>query len=212
MKPQRAATAAMLAVCGGKGGVGKTTAALGVGRALAEQRRRSLLVDADADMPDLHAVAGTPAKPGLDALVSTGSLDRASHAFGEHGLEVVPATPGADVAAALRRLSTEPGVVVDCPAGGGRPAANPLRAADRAVVVTTRRPAAIRGASKTAAMARELGAQIVGSVVTRADDPGGVGDALDAPVLGCVPESTDPLSDPDAVAAYRRIAAAVRTG
>ncbi|MFB6218937.1 MAG: AAA family ATPase, partial [Halobacteriaceae archaeon] len=54
----------MLAVCGGKGGVGRTTTAVGLGAALAGHHRATLVVDADADMPDLHALAGTPAEPG----------------------------------------------------------------------------------------------------------------------------------------------------
>jgi len=196
----------MLAVCGGKGGVGKTTVAVGVARALAEQHRRVLLVEADADMPDLHVVANTPAEPGVDAIARGEPLADSSHAAGPQGLSVVPATPGADVAGALDRLSADGEILLDCPAGGRRAAAVPLRVADRAVVVTTRAPAAVRDAAKTAAMARELGADVLGTVVTRADGVSGVGEAVGTPVIGRIPEASDPLADAGAVAAYGRLA------
>jgi len=59
----------MLAIAGGKGGVGKTTTTLGLAAALPG---RPLAVDADRDMPDLHALAGVNRDPGLDAVLRDG--------------------------------------------------------------------------------------------------------------------------------------------
>ncbi|WP_336021993.1 CDP-4-keto-6-deoxy-D-glucose-3-dehydrase [Halobellus salinisoli] len=47
----------MLAIAGGKGGSGKTTTTLGVARAIDGP---SVAVDADCDLPNLHALAGVP--------------------------------------------------------------------------------------------------------------------------------------------------------
>ncbi|MFB6119589.1 MAG: MinD/ParA family protein [Halobacteriaceae archaeon] len=202
----------MLAVAGGKGGVGKTTTAIGLARALAGQRRRPLVVDADTDMPDLHVVADVPADPGVDALADGRGLRAATHAPEQFpGVAVCPAAPGARVDAALARLAghADP-VVVDCP-GGARPdAAAPLRRADRALVVTTPDRPAVTDAVKTAAMARALGTPVAGGVVVRAaDPPAGLADALDAPVLASVPDAESPLAANGVRAAYGRLAAAL---
>jgi len=202
----------MLAVVGGKGGVGKTTTALGLGRALADQRRRPLVVDADVDMPDLHVVADVPADPGVPALADGASVRAAAHAPEAFpGVAVCPTTPGAPIDAALDRLSAHPDqVVVDCP-GGARPdAAAPMRRAERALVVTTPDEPAVTDAVKTAAMARTLGTPVAGVVVTRAEAaPTGLADAVEAPVLATVPEARPPLSDDGVRAAYGRLAAAL---
>lgn len=192
----------MLAVCGGKGGVGRTTVAVGVGAALAAQHRPTVVVDADAEMPDLAAVADTPVTPGVDALARGTSLSEATHDAGRGGLGVVPATPGADLAGALARID---GGVLDCPGGARRSVAVPLRAADRALLVTTPTDASIRAARKTATMARELGATVVGVVVTRAEDAE-VARAFEAPLLGRIPAVAEPLTAPASRAAYRRLA------
>ena len=45
-------------VTSGKGGVGKSTVALGMGRALAQKGRRVLLVDCDAGLRSLDRMTG----------------------------------------------------------------------------------------------------------------------------------------------------------
>ncbi|MFC7046311.1 MinD/ParA family protein [Halobacteriaceae archaeon GCM10025711] len=205
---------AMLAVAGGKGGCGKTTTALGLAAAFADQRRRPLAVDADADMPNLHAVADVAAdrdEPRLDA-VATGTSPRdAARPSGRFpGVDVLPGTPGVDLAAALRALrGLDRPVVVDTAAGASEVAVHPLRAADAAFVVTTPRPQSVEDALKTAAMARALDTPVAGVVVNRADDvPDGVAAAFDAPVVAVLPAvGRRPLSDPRVQAALDGLAA-----
>lgn len=206
----------MLAVAGGKGGVGKTTVALGVARALARAGCDPLVVDADRDMPDLAARAGTPAAPGVGAVADGTPVSAATHVVDGTGVRVLPLAPGTDddsLRAALARTHARDGpVLVDCPAGAGRDAARPLRAADRALVVTTPTPASLRDAAKTAAMARALDAGVAGAVLTRTDrsdggqprpaDPPPVERLLGCPVVGTVPETDAPLAGPRARTAY----------
>jgi septum site-determining protein MinD len=201
----------MLAVAGGKGGVGKTTTTLELGRALGRAGRRPLAVDCDLGMPDLARVAGLadPERGGLAAVADgAGAADAARRVPGA-ALSVLG--PGVDadgrtVERALARLDWPGPVVLDCPAGAGRGAARPLRAADRAVVVSTAEPAGLRGAAKTAAMARTLGASVAGVVVTRRErPPAGVERLLGTPVLACVPETEEPASA--AASAHARAAA-----
>jgi septum site-determining protein MinD len=209
----------MLAIAGGKGGCGKTTTTLGLAADLARRGRRTLAVDADRDMPDLHALAGVPNEPTVAALAGgagpgPGSdrppLARVARAVPDHPrAAVVPAAPGVgrdDLRAALRRLRHAPGrTLVDCPAGAGPAAVDPVRVADRVLVVTTATPPSLRDAAKTAALARAVGTPVAAAVVARTGAvPEGVERLLAAPAVA-VPEADDPLSDPDARAARREV-------
>ena len=188
----------MLAVAGGKGGVGKTTTAVGLGRALARADRRPLLVDCDTGMPDLARVAGLPdpeSGAGLAAVAAGTPVSAAAREVPGTGLAVLP--PGdadaASLGAALARIDWPGPVVLDCPAGAGRGAALPLRTADRTVVVSTAARASLRDATKTAAMARALDSEVAGVVVTRRPEPPeGVDRLLGAPPLAAVPEAPEP--------------------
>lgn len=156
----------MLAIAGGKGGCGKTTTTHRLAAELARLGETPLAVDADAEMPDLHLVAGVPAGPGLSAVTAGDDPRSVAHRTAS-GVDVLPADGiAADaVPAALRRLRTDEGpVFVDCPAGAGRDATRPLRAATRTLLVTTPTPAALRDTLKTAAMARTVGTGPVGVV------------------------------------------------
>ncbi|WP_247009422.1 MinD/ParA family ATP-binding protein [Halorientalis litorea] len=157
----------MLAIAGGKGGCGKTTTTHRLAAELARLGETPLAVDADAEMPDLHLVADVPAGPGLPA-VTAGDRPRSVAHRTAGGVDVLP-TDGiaADaVPAALRRFRTDEGpVLVDCPAGAGRDATRPLRAATRTLLVTTPTPAALRDTLKTAAMARTVETAPIGVVI-----------------------------------------------
>lgn len=157
----------MLAIAGGKGGVGKTTTALGIGVALRNRRRDPLVVDADVDTPNLHLVAGTEAG-GVRTLADGGSVEDAAEISDRYGgLRIVGAHPGAPVPIALRMLVTERPVVLDSPAGGSRDAVVPLRHADHAIVVTTPDPESIQDSKKTARMARAVDTEVVAWIVNR---------------------------------------------
>lgn len=188
----------MLAIAGGKGGVGKTTTALGLAAALPGQ---PVVVDADRDMPDLHALAGVSREPGLDAVLETddqpSTAPVAAAPCGEssdslsppidtqlglgcpnHDCRVIPAPD--DHAQRTDRLlnrlgaqfsteaDTDPPILVDTPAGVSVNAAAPLQAVDGVVLVSTACAPALRDTAKTASMARAVGTPVVGAVMTRA--------------------------------------------
>lgn len=207
----------MLAVAGGKGGVGKTTTTLGLGRALGRAGRRPLAVDCDLGMPDLARVVGLdePERGGLGAVADGARAAEVARRVPGAALSVLG--PGAEadgrtVERALARLNWPGPVVLDCPAGAGRGAVRPLRAADRAVVVSTAAPAGLRGAAKTAAMARTLSTPVDGAVVTRRErPPDGVERLLETPVVACVPETEEAVEGPAgaAASAYARVADAL---
>ncbi|MFC5973143.1 MinD/ParA family protein [Halomarina salina] len=182
----------MLAVTGGKGGVGKTTTALGVARALGRRGEEVLVVDTDRDLPDLARTAG------VDTVRSdVTDPDATASRQDPHSTSVRILTAPRDRTEARRLVEGVAGrrerVVLDCPAGSGRPAAVPLRAADRSVVVSTADPASLRDASKTVALARTLGAPPTATVLSGCDEPPhAVERLLPTPVVA-VPDACDPL-------------------
>ncbi|WP_049987653.1 nucleotide-binding protein [Halobellus rufus] len=87
----------MLAIAGGKGGSGKTTTTLGLARAIDAP---SVAVDADCDLPNLHALAGVPRDAPPDGL---GHLDPGA---ARDDTRIVPAPRDAPdgIGSRLRRL------------------------------------------------------------------------------------------------------------
>lgn len=81
-----------IAVSGGKGGVGKSTVALNLALAYAQQGARTLIVDTDLGMADLNLLLGVaPDKSLLDALGGTPIEEVLVHA---HGVDLLPALNG----------------------------------------------------------------------------------------------------------------------
>lgn len=217
----------MLAVAGGKGGCGKTTTTLALAAAIAETGRSVLAVDADREMPDLHVLADVTPEPNLADLGTHDAdplpVSEVAHEAPDYpGVRVVPAGQsvgaGPPLSTTCARLADAADcVLLDCPAGAGTAAAAPLRAAERALLVTTPVPACLRDAATTAAMARALDATVVGAVLTRAERaPDGVKRLLDCPVLSTVPAVERPiragaavLDDESVSAAYDRLGAAL---
>jgi septum site-determining protein MinD len=179
----------MLAIAGGKGGCGKTTTAVGLAMAFARAGTRPLVADLDVDMPDLHTIAETPISPGLAALPGS-SLDAVTHRSGRWPqVTVVPSGDTTPSNPSLDRLLQWPGpVLLDCPAGVSPAAADPLRAADRTLLVSTACRESLEDAAKTAAVARTLDAPPVGCILTRRTNSLPVENLLSCPLLGTVPE------------------------
>lgn len=194
----------MFAIAGGKGGCGKTTATLGIARALARRGRDPIAVDADLGMPDLCVLADLKPDGGLAAVAAGARPDRAATSPpGQPAVGILIGGDRDDLDAALARLSGRHGpVLVDCPAGAGPDAALPLRHADATILVTTATREALRDTEKTAAMARRLDAPPVCALVR--DPAHGAqsgrsriepGDCLGCPVRERVPTvDGDPLT------------------
>ncbi|QCJ47037.1 MULTISPECIES: MinD/ParA family ATP-binding protein [Haloprofundus] len=221
----------ILAVVGGKGGVGKSTVAYNLTAALDEggERRRSLVVDADLGMadlpskrgPDLHDVLAGRADP-LEA-VRGGPVDVLACG---RSLAGARAADLASLSAALEPVEREYGtVVLDCPAGMRADVGVPLALADACVVVASPKPFALADAVRSRALARELGSGLAGVVLNRVVDAAperAVGRALGAPVatvradprVGESVESERPVvaaaPESEAAGAFRQVAGAVR--
>ncbi|MFB6268060.1 MAG: P-loop NTPase [Halodesulfurarchaeum sp.] len=174
----------ILAVCGGKGGVGKSTVALNLGAAL-----DGVVVDADVGMADLPTDGG----PTLHDVLA-GRVEPRAAVREDWAVAVLPSgrsLAGARAAdrsrfpSTVRALDEAYGwVVIDVPAGFDADAALPVATADAAVLVTVAEPAAIADAVRTRSMAREAGTGVGAVVVNRRQDPvPAVETALGGPVF-----------------------------
>jgi septum site-determining protein MinD len=173
----------ILAVAGGKGGVGKTTVAYNLAAAL-----DAVVIDADLGMadlpggrgPDLHDVLAGRADP--TETVRTGPVDVVPCGRTLAGARACDLSALTDAVAALER---EHGIVVlDCPAGRRADAGVPLAVADACLLVVSPRAFALADAIRTRELARELDAGLVGCAVNRVtEEPptDAVADALGAP-------------------------------
>jgi len=149
----------VIAVTGGKGGVGKTNLSVNLGVGLAELRRRVVLMDADLGLANVDVLLGLQAKYTIaDVLDGSKSL-RDIMLNGPSGMKVVPASSGvqqmtslspqehAALIYAFNELSEQLDVlIVDTAAGISETVVSFVRAAQEVVVVVCDEPSSITDA------------------------------------------------------------------
>ena len=149
----------VVAVTGGKGGIGKTNVSVNLGVALARLGRRTLLLDADLGLANVDVLLGLkPAATLKDILDGNAALEDVV-LEGPEGLKVVPAASGVQEMANLSpeetagliqsfdALSARLDVLlIDTAAGIGTEVTQFLCAAQEVVVITCDEPTAITDA------------------------------------------------------------------
>lgn len=198
-------------ITSGKGGVGKSTAAVGLGRALSRRGRRVLLVDCDAGLRSLDRMTGTEENLVFDISdVVYGRCAPAEAIYpcaGSEGLFLLPAPslgedrirPGImrKLIPLLKRYYDY--VLLDSPAGVGDGFRAAACAADRALIVCSPDPVCIRGVNSVRGLLQELGIRETRLIINRFngrffDETGVYGDldsVIDAAgvrLFGVVPE------------------------
>ncbi len=149
----------VIAVTGGKGGVGKTNLSVNLSIALAELRRRVVLLDADLGLANVDVLLGLHAEHNLaDVLDGTKNLHEIM-VNGPAGIKVVPASSGVQQMATLSprehaglihafsELSDQLDVlVVDTAAGISDTVISFVRASQEVIVVVCDEPSSITDA------------------------------------------------------------------
>jgi septum site-determining protein MinD len=196
-------TGRVFAVASGKGGVGKTTTAVNLAAAMAEADRSVVLVDYDLGMANIGAVldveevettlhdvlageaetqdAVSAAPGGFDVMLGGTTIED----FGR-------ADPSElrDVTEDLR--DTYDVTIVDTGGGLSHDTTVPLGLADDVLLVSTPQVAAIENTEKTLQLARRVGGDVKGLILTRLGTGGVDAEAavedLPVPLLGKIPE------------------------
>ena len=149
----------VIAVTGGKGGIGKTNVSVNLSLALADMGRRVVLLDADLGLANVDVLLGLKPKATL-ADVLEGKCDlRDVMVNGPGGIRVVPAASGAanmvslsaQQHAGLIQAFSEIGdnidvLIVDTAAGIGDSVVSFVRAAQEALIVVCDEPTSITDA------------------------------------------------------------------
>lgn len=155
-------------ITSGKGGVGKSTVTVGLGRALARRGRRVLLVDCDAGLRSLDRMTGVEQELVFD--IADVVFGRCSPAQaiqtcgGQENLFLLPAPSSGENMVrpgVMRKLVPFLArhfdhVLLDSPAGVGGGFRSAACAADRALVVCSPDPVCVRSAGAVAALLDRL--------------------------------------------------------
>ena len=149
----------VVAVCSGKGGVGKTNVAANMAIALGARRRNVCLLDADVSLANVDVLLGLQPRFNLSHVIR-GEVDLNGAVLdGPGGIRIIPASSGsfhmtdlpaaaqAGIIQAFSELRQQPDVlVVDTAAGIAPGVARFVQAAQHAVVVVCDEPASITDA------------------------------------------------------------------
>jgi flagellar biosynthesis protein FlhG len=149
----------VIAVTGGKGGVGKTVATINLGTALAEHGRRVMLLDADLGLANVDLLLGLRAELNLEHVVNGECELEEVVVTAASGLQVLPASSGSVSMANLdyagqaglisafgRLLRPIDTLLIDTASGLGHSVLTFSGAAQRVVVVVCDEPTSLTDA------------------------------------------------------------------
>lgn len=197
--------ARIIVINSGKGGVGKTTTAINLGASLNKLEKEVIIVDANLNTPNIGLQLGAPIVPVTLNHVLKGKA-KAEDAVYEHasGTKIVPSSLSVkeltkfntkklpDIAKDLAKISDY--VIIDSAAGFGEEVIAVLQAADEIIIVTNPEMPAVTDALKAVKVAREMGKEVNGVVVTRHKNAkyemplSAIKSMLESQIIGVVPE------------------------
>lgn len=169
--------ARVIAVASGKGGVGKTTAAINIGTVLAHKFKKSVtLIDTNVTTSHLGMYLGIYYSPVTLNKVLRGEVPMKEAVYQHIGnLKVIPASlsisdlEGVDVTKLREKIDLIAGdneiILLDAAPGLGREAIASLKAADEVLFVTTPYVPAVMDVIRTMEVVNEIGLKPIGIVL-----------------------------------------------
>ncbi|MEI6058230.1 MAG: cell division ATPase MinD [archaeon] len=197
--------AKVIVVNSGKGGVGKTTTAINLGAALNSLGKEVVIVDANLNTPNVGLHLGAPIVPITLNHVLKGKAN-IEDAIYEHssGTKIVPSSLSIkeltnfntkkfpEITEQLRK--NHDFVIFDSAAGFGEEVMAVLDVADEVIIVTNPEMPAVTDALKAVKVARGMGKEVKGVIVTRHTDAkyemplSSIKSMLETAIIGVIPE------------------------
>lgn len=195
----------VISIISGKGGVGKTTTAINLGAALNKFKKEVIIVDANLNTPNIGIHLGAPIVPVTLNHVLKGKAD-IEDAIYEHssGTKIIPSSLSVReltrfnskklliIAAQLRKISDF--VIFDSSAGFGEEAIATIESGEEIIIVTNPEMPAVTDSLKAVKVARGLGKEVKGVIVTRYRNAkyemplSSIKSMLEIPIIGVIPE------------------------
>ena len=197
--------ARIIVINSGKGGVGKTTTAINLGASLNKLSKEVVIVDANLNTPNIGLQLGAPIVPITLNHVLKGKAEVEDAIYEHHsGMKIVPSSLSVkeltkfnvkklpEITQALGKLCDY--VIVDSAAGFGEEVMATLETADEIIIVTNPEMPAVTDALKAVKVAREMGKEINGVIVTRHVNAkyemplSSIKSMLESQIIGVIPE------------------------
>ena len=197
--------ARIITIVSGKGGAGKTTSAINIAAALNKLNKNVIVIDANLNTPNLGIHLGAPIVPISLNHVLNGKAD-IEEAIYEHysGTKIIPSSLSVkeltkfytkkfgEIIKRLHDLAEF--VIFDSAAGFGPEVMDTLEVSEEIIVITNPEMPAVTDALKTVKVAREMGKDVKGVIVTRHQGKkwemslSSIKSMLETPIIGIIPE------------------------
>jgi septum site-determining protein MinD len=195
----------VIAIVSGKGGVGKTTTAINLGAALNKLKKEVIIVDVNLNTPNIGIHLGAPIVPITLNHVLKGKAD-VEEAIYEHasGTKIVPSSLSIreitnfntkKIPYVIKRLREMADfVILDSAAGFSEEAMATLESGEEIIIVTNPEMPSVSDSLKTVKVARWLGKDVKGVIVTRHKNEdyelplSSIKSMLETSIIGVIPE------------------------
>lgn len=211
----------VVAIASGKGGVGKTSVAVNLGVALAQEGKKTIIVDGDISMASVGIMLGSKRNPVNLHHVLMGEAAVNEATYTAHGVKFVPAGLSVErikradhekLAGVIQELEkSHDFVIVDCAPGIANESLTALKTAHEVILVVNPEPTSLADALKVKAIAEKNNSKLIGIVTNmKVGDRGEIREGELEKLLGCRVLATIPFDEKAKKASTAQIPAVVK--